>query len=122
MTLLYEDLTREILACCFTVRNELGLGFLESVYQNALLVVLAEKSLKAEKEVPLTVQYHGKLIGQFYADILVEEKVILELKAVSTLTNAHQGQVINYLKATGIHVGLLINFGSPKLQFHRLFA
>jgi GxxExxY protein len=119
MPMLYEDLTDKILACCFLVRNELGTGFLESVYKNALLVALAEKGLQACKEYSLAVHFHGQIVGQFYADILVEEKIILELKSVSTLTDMHKAQLINYLKATGIEVGLLINFGSPKLQFSR---
>jgi GxxExxY protein len=117
--MLYEELTEKILGCCFLVRNELGTGFLESVYQNALMIALEEKGLSAVKEYPLSVCFHGQIVGQFYADILVEGKVILELKSVSTITDSHKAQLINYLKATGIDVGLLINFGSPKLQYSR---
>jgi GxxExxY protein len=120
MSLLYQEITEKILAACFAVRNELGAGFLESVYQNALLISLEEKGLTASKEFPLSVSFHGKVVGQFYADILVEEKVMLELKAISASTDAHKAQLINYLKGTGIEDGLLINFGSPRLEYIRL--
>ena len=120
MALLYEELTKNILAACFEVCNELGPGFLESVYQNALLIALQEKGLSAKSQVPISVSFRGQPVGDFLADILVEDKIILELKAVSRLAPIHQAQVINYLKATGIEVGLLINFGSSILEFRRL--
>lgn len=119
MTLLYEEITNKILAACFEVSTELGSGFLESVYQNALMIALQEKGLTIEREYPLAVSFRGQIVGQFYADILVEGKIILELKAVSALSDIHKAQVINYLKATGIEVGLLINFGNPKLEYRR---
>jgi len=119
MALLYEEITNKILAACFEVSKELGAGFLESVYQNALMIVLREKGLTLEREHPLAVSFRGQIVGQFYADILVENKIILELKAVSALTDVHKAQVINYLKATGIEVALLINFGNPKLEYRR---
>ena len=119
MALLYEEITNNILAACFEVSKDLGAGFLESVYQNALVIVLHEKGLTLERDHPLAVSFHGQIVGQFYADIMVEDKIILELKAVSALTDIHKAQVINYLKATGIEVGLLINFGNPKLEYRR---
>ena len=119
MALLYEEITNKILAACFEVSTELGAGFLESVYQNALMIALQEKGLTLEREHPLAVSFRGQNVGQFFADILVEDKIILELKAVSALTDAHKAQVINYLKATGIEAGLLINFGNPKLEYRR---
>jgi GxxExxY protein len=119
MTLLYEEITNKILAACFEVSTELGAGFLESVYQNALMIALQEKGLTIEREYPLAVSFRGRNVGQFYADILVEGKIILELKAASALTDIHKAQVINYLKATGNEVGLLINFGNPKLEYRR---
>lgn len=118
--LLYQDLTSKILEACFEVINELGAGFLEAVYQNALLIALKQKNLKVIPQMPLSVMFRGEIVGQFYADMLVEEKVIVELKAVSALLPEHQAQVINYLKATGVEVGLLVNFGSPKLEYRRL--
>jgi GxxExxY protein len=119
MALLYEEITNQVLAACFEVSKELGAGFLESVYQNALMIALQGKGLTLEREHPLAVLFRGQIVGQFYADIFVEDKIILELKAVSELTDVHKAQVINYLKATGIKIGLLINFGNPKLEYRR---
>ncbi|HEY5670265.1 MAG TPA: GxxExxY protein [Anaerolineales bacterium] len=118
--ILFEELTRKILEACFEVSNELGSGFLESVYQNALMIALKEKGLDVQAQAPLSVHYHSQPVGQFYADILVEDKVIIEIKAVSVLTGEHQSQVINYLKGTGKEIGLLINFGRPKIEYKRL--
>ena len=120
MTLKYEHLTGEILAACFEVSNELGAGFLESVYQSALLLAIQQKRLQARSEVPVEVSFRSQVVGQFFADILVEDKVIVELKAVKALAPEHQAQVINYLKATGFEVALLVNFGKPKLEYKRL--
>jgi GxxExxY protein len=120
MPLLHEELTQKILEACFEVSNELGAGFLESVYQNALLIALQQKELKAQSQFPLTVIFREQVVGKFYADVLVEDKVIIELKAVAALVPEHQAQVINYLKATGIDVGLLVNFGRPKIEYKRL--
>jgi GxxExxY protein len=117
MQSLHQDLTEQILAACFQVSNELGAGFVESVYQNALAIVLREKGLQVDCEYPSSVSFHGQTIGSFYADLFVEEKVIVELKAVSALTDGHKAQIINYLKATGIDLGLLVNFGNPKLEW-----
>lgn len=119
---LYPELTSKILEASFEVINELGAGFLESVYEKALLYVLEQKGLKAKPQVPIAVVFRGQTVGQFYADILVEEKIIIELKAVSKLMPEHSAQVINYLKSTGIKVGLLINFGNPKLEYYRLYS
>jgi GxxExxY protein len=117
---LYEELTGKILEASFQVIRELGAGFLEGVYQNALLVALRQKGIKAEPRVPLLVRFRGEVVGEYFADLLVEGKVIVELKAVKALAPEHQAQIINYLKATGIEVGLLINFGNPKLEYRRL--
>ena len=116
----HEGLTREILGACFEVINELGAGFVESVYENALIIALREKGVHAEKQRPLMVEFREQVVGEFYADVLVEDKVIVELKAVKGLLPEHQAQVINYLKATGMDVGLLVNFGSQKLEYKRL--
>ena len=117
----YEELTSEIIATCFEVNKELGTGFLESVYEKALMIALRKHQLSAEAQVPLTVFFQGEVVGQFFADILVEQKVMLELKAVIHLLPEHQAQVINYLKATEIEVGLLINFGTPRVEVKRLY-
>ena len=118
--MLHEELTGQILQACFEVINELGAGFVESVYQKALLVALRQKGLQAELEFQLKVKFRGAVVGDFFADLIVENKVLLELKAVKALLPEHQAQLINYLKATGIDVGLLINFGNAKLEYKRL--
>jgi GxxExxY protein len=118
--LLYEKLTAEVLAACFEVLNELGSGFLESVYEKALPVALRQRGVDAQAQVPLRVAFRGESVGDFYADILVHDKLIIELKAVKVLRPEHQAQTINYLKATGIPVGLLVNFGNPRLEYRRL--
>jgi GxxExxY protein len=120
MALLYEELTGKILEASFEVIKELGAGFLESVYEKALLVALRQKAINVVSQAPISVKFRDEEVGKFYADLLVEEKVIVELKAVQALTPEHQAQIINYLKATNIDVGLLINFGRPKLEFKRL--
>jgi len=115
----HEQITKSVIGCAFEVINELGAGFLESVYEKALLLVLRQKGLLAISQHPVKVLFRGECVGDFYADIFVEEKVIVELKAVKTIAPEHQAQIINYLNATGIEVGLLINFGNPKLEYKR---
>lgn len=115
----HEEITRSVIGCAFEVINELGAGFLESVYEKALLLALRQKGLSAESQHPIKVTFRGECVGDFYADILVEEKVIVELKAVKAIAPEHQAQIINYLNATGLEVGLLINFGNAKLEYRR---
>jgi GxxExxY protein len=117
--MLHEELSRKILQACFEVSNELGIGFLESVYENALLIALRQKGLRAEEQIDLQVRFRGVVVGDFSVGILVENKILLELKAVAALVKEHQAQLINYLKATGMEVGMLINFGNPKLEYRR---
>lgn len=117
--LLYAELTGKILEACFEVSNELGAGFLESVYKRALVIALEQKGLHAQTQVPIAVNFRGLSVGQFYVDILVEEKVIIELKAVSALLPEHKTQLINYLKSSNIEVGLLVNFGNSQLEYRR---
>ena len=116
----YASITQSIIGCSFDVINELGSGFLESVYQNALVYALREKGFTCNAQAPVIVSFRGQSVGSFFVDILVENKVLIELKAVKTLLPEHQAQVINYLNATGIEVGLLINFGKQKLEYRRL--
>jgi len=121
MQFVHEELTAKIIEACFEVSNELGAGFLESVYQNALKIALRQKGLKVQAQVPLMVEFRGEEVGQFFADILVDDKVIVELKAASALAPEHQAQVINYLKASDLEVGLLVNFGKPRTEIKRLY-
>jgi GxxExxY protein len=103
--------TEAIIKCAYKVHNTLGSGFLEKVYENALLIELNKNGLEAIAQAPITVNYDGQIVGQYYADIIVNN-VIIELKAVENIVPIHEVQLVNYLKATGIDVGLLINFGS----------
>lgn len=119
--MLYKDLTEVVIECCLDVIRELGSGFLESVYEKALLIALVQRGLRARSQVPLQVSFRGEVVGDFFADIMIEDKLIVELKAVKALLPEHQAQVINYLKATGTDVGLLVNFGTPKLEVKRLY-
>ena len=115
----HEEITQVIIGCAFEVMNELGTGFLESVYERAMLLALRQKGQSVVTQHPIKVMFRGECVGDFFADLLVEEKVIVELKAVKALTPEHQAQIINYLIATGIDVGLLINFGKPRLEYKR---
>ena len=117
--MLYEEITGKILQACFEVGKELGTGYLESVYEKSLLVALRQKGLKAESQVALKVYFRGVVVGDFFVDVLVENKILLELKTAKSLTNEHFAQVINYLKTMKIEVGLVINFGNPKLEYRR---
>ena len=116
---LYESLTHAIIGCAFEVSNGLGHEFLESVYENAMIIALEDAGISVESQKPIDVRFRGRSVGNFFADLVVEDKVIVELKAASVLTPAHQAQVINYLNATGYQVGLLLNFGKPKLEYRR---
>lgn len=117
--MIYEKLTESILGACFEVMNELGAGFLESVYKKALMIALRDRGLASESQVSLSVTFRGERVGEFFADILVEKKVIIELKSAKSILPEHQAQIINYLKATGMEVGLLANFGPTKLEYRR---
>ena len=116
-----ETLVKTVIECSKNIRRHLGPGYLESVYKNAMLVELKKNGLSYEIEKPINVYYEDILVGEFKADIVVEKVLILELKAVQSLHMAHEIQLVNYLTATGIDDGLLINFGSEELQFKRKF-
>lgn len=120
--MLYSDITEKIIGCAFEVQNELGAGFLESVYEKAMVVALAQSGVPVRAQSPINVYFRGVTVGSFYADLLVGERVIVELKTVSQISEQHRAQVINYLNATGFSVGLIINFGNPRLQYRRLTA
>lgn len=115
---LYKDLTQKIIGCAYDVYHKLGGGFLEKIYENALVIELKKNDLKVLQQYPISVYYNNQVIGDYFADLLVEDKVIVELKAISELSKVHETQLVNYLKATGMEVGLLINFGED-IQFKR---
>ena len=115
-----NKISEKIIGCAFTVSNTLGSGFLEKVYQNALVIELLNEGLEVEKEKAITIFYQGKIVGEYFADILVNQQIIIETKAVQSLNEIHQAQLLNYLKATKLPLGLLINFGTPKVQIKRM--
>ena len=115
---LYSDITGQILKAFYNVYNTLGYGFLEKVYENAMLIELRKMGLKCSNQIPIKVFYENQIVGDYRADILVEEKVIVELKAIEALAPEHETILVNYLKGTEIEVGLLLNFG-PKPQHKR---
>ncbi|NVM25724.1 MAG: GxxExxY protein [Desulfobacterales bacterium] len=114
-----NELTYLINGAIFEVNRELGAGFLEKVFENALLVELIRRGIKAESQVPIKVKYKGVEVGEYYADIVVENQVIVEIKAVDSLQKIHEAQLLNYLKATGYKIGLLVNFTHPKAEVKR---
>lgn len=116
-----EELIRTIIQCIYNVRGILGPGYLESVYKNAMLRELELNGLEATAEKSLTVKYKDVIVGEFQADIVVENKVIVELKAVETLHKIHEVQLVNYLTATGIDSGILVNFGGVNIQIKRKY-
>jgi GxxExxY protein len=115
-----NDITEKIIGCAYTVSNTLGIGFVEKVYENALVVAARKAGLRVEQQYPIKVSFDGVVVGEFFADLFVESKVLVELKAVSTLMNEHTAQSLNYLRATGVDVCLLINFGRSKIEIKRL--
>ena len=117
-TLRQNEITHKIINAFYQVYNNLGYGFLEKIYENALLIELEKRNVPAQGQCPIQVFYEGYLIGEYFADILVNEQIIVEIKAAKNLTLEHEAQLLNYLKATDIEVRLLLNFG-PKAQVKR---
>ena len=119
--LLYRELTETIIGCFYKVYNTLGYGFLEQVYENALALELSKNSLQTKKQHPIDVYYEDIIVGKYFADILVNDVIILELKTDDTINKAHEAQLINYLKATGKQLGLILYFGK-EAKFRRIIA
>jgi GxxExxY protein len=116
----HDALTESVIGCAFTVANTLGSGFLEKVYENALAYEISKTGLKVEQQFGITVRYDGVVVGSYVADLMVEGRLLVELKACKALEDVHIAQCLNYLKAAGLHTCLLINFGTPRLQVRRL--
>jgi GxxExxY protein len=112
-------LTQRIIGCAYEVWNELRFGFLEKVYENAMVVALTRAGLKATQQQAIQVRFQGVVVGDYFADLLVEDYVVVELKSAKAIDESHKAQCINYLKATGMHVALLINFGPDKVEVKR---
>ena len=115
-----DDLTHKIIGCAYKVHNTLGPGFLEKVYENALRIELEKLGLRVKQQEPISVEYEGQVVGEYYADLWVDERVVVELKAAQALAKEHEVQLVNYLTATRIDLGLLLNFG-PSVQVKRKF-
>ena len=115
-----DELTQKIIGCAYKVHNALGSGFLEKIYENAFRIELGKAGITVKQQEPITVCYEGQVVGEYCADLWVEDRVIIEVKAVQSLITQHEVQLVNYLTATGVENGLLINFG-PSVQVKRKF-
>lgn len=122
MAMLHEEITDKILNAFFTVYKDLGYGFSEKVYENSMIIEMNELGLTCEQQKPINVYYKNQMVGEYFADIIVNEKVIVELKAGSVLMSQHEAQLLNYLKATKLEVGLLVNFGETGTFKRKLFT
>jgi len=118
--IIYKELSFKIIGLAMQVHNELGHGFVEKVYENAMMILFRKEGIRAEQQRPMSVHFQGQPVGEFYTDIIVEHKIILELKAAESLVEAHRLQTLNYLKASGLRLTILINFGKEKLEYERL--
>ncbi len=115
-----DKITETVIGCGYRVSNALGTGFLERVYENALALELRKAGMEVEQQKPLKVLYDGVVVGEYAPDILVNGLVIVELKTAKAIDEAHQAQLLNYLRATGLHVGLILNFGTARLGVKRM--
>ncbi len=115
-----DAITEKIIGCAFKVSNTLGSGFLEKIYENALVIELRKNRLSVDQQKAIVVRYDGQVVGEYIADLLVEDIVMVELKSVKSLDEVHMAQCLNYLKATDLRICLLINFGRAKIQIQRI--
>lgn len=115
-----NSVTERIIGCAFTVSNNLGCGFLEKVYENAMVIELTRQELKVEQQKDLNVYYDNCIVGEYFCDLFVEQEIIVELKTVKSIEEIHQAQLMNYLKACRKRFGLIINFASPKIEIKRM--
>ena len=115
----YKELTNKIIGAAYTVYNRMGFGFLESVYEKCLIIELHKMGIRSEHQAEICVKYDDKVVGEFKADLLVENEIIVELKSIKNISKMHEVQLVNYLVATGKEVGLLINFGEQGVQVKR---
>ncbi len=120
--IVYKDLSYKIVGLAMEVHSKLGYGFLEKVYENALMLLFRREGIKAEQQAAIKVHFEGEIVGEYFADILIEDKIILELKVLDKITDVHIAQALNYLKATGLQLAIIINFGKRKLEYERLIT
>lgn len=117
----HEEITHKIIGSAYNVYNQLGFGFLESVYRKSMVIELTKTNLEVEEEVPLKVYYDGKVVGEFYIDLLVEKEIVVELKSVQNIIKEHEVQLVNYLNGLRMELGLLINFGASGVEIKRKY-
>ncbi len=117
---LYKDLSYKIIGLAIEVHNKLGHGFLEKVYENALMLLFRREGIGARQRAPIKVYFDGEVVGEYFTDILVEDEIILEIKALDKIIDAHLAQTLNYLKATDLRIAIILNFGKRKLEYERL--
>ncbi len=115
----FKDISEKIIGCAYRVYNQMGFGFFESVYEKCMKIELSKEGIKVDSQIPVTVYYNQQIVGEFMPDILVEDKIIVELKSVRKINKAHEVQLVNYLVATGKDVGLILNFGEEKVEVKR---
>lgn len=118
--LLHKDLSYRLVGMAMKVHRELGRGFLERVYENAMAILLRKESLSFQQQFPLKVYFEGQIVGDYFADMIVENKIILEFKSAENLSPAYKAQAVNYLRATGLELAIIINFGQDSLQYERI--
>jgi GxxExxY protein len=118
--IIFKELFYKIVGFALKVHNELGHGFLEKVYENAMMVLFRQDGMKALQQVPIKVKFLNEIVGDYFADILVDDKIIVELKSIEKIADAHRAQTLNYLKATGKQLAIILNFGKEKLEYERL--
>ncbi|OQX23856.1 MAG: GxxExxY protein [Desulfobacteraceae bacterium IS3] len=118
--ILYKELSYKVIGLAMEAHRKLGHGFLEKVYENALMILFRKNDVRAEQQAAIKVFFEGEIIGQYVADILIDEKIILELKCAEKILPIHRSQLLNYLKASNLRLGIIINFGNSKLEYERL--
>mgnify|MGYP001578500546 CR=1 FL=1 len=118
--IIHKDLAYQVIGLAMDVHSGLGYGFLEKVYENALMVLLRREGINAKQQSPINIFFEGQNVGDYFADILVEDKIIVELKSVEKIIDIHKAQALNYLKATGLRLAILLNFGKERLEYERL--
>ena len=118
--ILYKDLSYQIIGLAMEVHRKLGYGFLEKVYENSLMILFRKEGIRSEQQYPIKVYFDRKVVGNYVADILIENKIIIELKCVEKINNIHKAQALNYLKATRMRLAIILNFAKDKLQYERL--
>ncbi len=118
--IVYKDLSYRIIGLAMEVHSKLGPGFLEKVNENALMLLFKKNGIKAKAQVPIKVTFEEEIVGNYIADMVVDDKIILELKSAESIAKAHKAQALNYLKATGMKLAIILNFGKEKLEYHRV--